>query len=113
MQQLTPANDKSSYYVTLDFFNEEGTPVSPTTATWTLTDGNGDIINQRDSVPIANPVGVSTTISLWGDDLAAGTTRADNTRNLTVEATYVSITTGDEKPLTKAVRFMITDLPAI
>lgn len=113
MQQLTPATDRSSYYVTLDFFDEAGTPVSPTSAKWTLTDGNGDIINLRDSVVIPNPVGIKTTIALWGADLAAGVTRADNTRNITVEATYVSVTTSDEKPLNKAVQFMVTDIPAV
>lgn len=115
MQHLSPATDRSSYYVTVDFFDEAAEPVPPITATWTLTDGNGNIVNQRDQIAIPGPVGTSTTIALSGDDIAYASdgTRADNTRNLTITATYVSTTTGTEMPLVTAVRFMVEDVPGV
>ena len=113
MLDLSSAYDKSSYYVTLDFYDEEGAPVAPVSAAWTLTNGNGAIVNSRDNVAIASPIGTTTTVSLSGADLASGSNRAANTRIVTVKATYISTVTGAAMPLNKAARFTINALPGV
>lgn len=112
MDQHSNARDRGSYIEQVDFTDESGAPVTPISATWSLTDGNGAIINSRQDVTIT---GLASTIyiALSGDDLAYNPTgtRTDNMRTLVVKATYLSSLTGTQLPLNKAVRFNITDLP--
>lgn len=110
---LADAYDKSSYFITCSFFDEEGEPVQPISAKWTLTNGNGQLVNAQNANEIAEPIGTSTVVALSGLDLVAGTSRAANTRCLTVEATYISAVTGDEMPLNKEATFRVIDLKGI
>ena len=107
------ASDRSSYYVTVEFYDENGAAVAPLSATWTLVDGNYAIVNLREDVVIDGVIGTTHSIALSGADLAAGSTRAEQTRFITVEAVYTSPTTGTSMPLVSSAKFMITDLPAI
>ena len=114
MEQLSNADDKSSYIIQCDFTDETGTAITPTAATWTLTDGNGDLVNSREDVPVGT-LSSTVYIALSGDDLDVDETgaRAANMRCLVVSATYTSSLTGTELPVKKAVKFMVTDLPQV
>ena len=114
MEQLANADDKSSYIIQCDFTDDSGEPVSPVSATWTLTDGNGDIVNTREDQPIT-ALNSTIYIALSGDDLDVDEdgARAKNMRCLIVEATYNSTLTGGILPLKKAVKFQVTDLPQV
>jgi hypothetical protein len=103
-----PANERSTYAITLTFRDEAGTLVTPTAATWTLTDDGGAVINGRLDVPLS--AASSVVVVLSGADLAVGSDR--NRRVLTVEATYTS-SLGSGLPLVDEVRFAITPLVGV
>ena len=65
----TEAVEKSTYVITLAFANKAGVGVTPDSATWTLTDGGGTVINSRSGVAIT-PLAASVDVVLSGDDLA-------------------------------------------
>jgi hypothetical protein len=112
MDQLDNAIDQSSYIVKVSFADESGTAITPTTASWTLTDGDGEIVNSREDVAITS-LASSVYIALSGDDLVAGTTRAENLRCLVIEGTYSSSLVGGTLPVKEAVKFLIEDLPQV
>lgn len=112
MDQLINARDRGGYVVQVDFTDENGDPVVPTAAVWSLTDGNGAAVNGRTDVAISS-LASTIYIALSGADLAARTTRTENIRALVVKATYLSSLTGTEFPLNKAVKFLISDLPGV
>jgi len=60
--------DGSASYTAKWFHPTTGVAVIPTVATWTLTDGKGDVINGRTAVSIPTPA-ITNTIVLAGDDL--------------------------------------------
>jgi len=62
------ANEGSSFYPTIYFWDEEGAAMTPTTLYWSLTDMNGNVINSRSAVNVAAP-GTSLTIALGSADL--------------------------------------------
>jgi hypothetical protein len=100
-------NEQSTIAVTAAFKDESGGSVTPTAVTWTLTDGDKQIVNERDAVPVAAASVV--TIVLSGDDLAIGTNRR---RYLTIEATYDS-DLGTGLPLKDELSLNITDLAGV
>lgn len=104
----TPANDRSTYIVTVAFLDEDGSAVVPDSAVWSLRSGGGAIVNSREDVAIAS-LAASVDIVLSGDDLAYSDGAA---RVLTVEATYTS-DAGVGLPLNDEVRFNITDLQGV
>jgi len=114
MEQLENATDQSSYIVQVDFTDENGDPVTPVAATWTLTDGHGAIVNSREDVTIAS-LAATVYVAMYGADLDVDESgdRTDNLRCLVVEATYNSSLTGGTLPLRKAVKFLVTDLPNV
>lgn len=80
------AVDRSTLVVTVAFADEQGNAVTPTAASWSLTDGNGHVVNGREDVAIGAP-DASVDIVLGGDDLA----HADgHRRHLVVRWTYNS-----------------------
>jgi len=114
MDQLADATDQSSYVVQVDFSDETGAEVTPTAATWTLTDGNGDLVNTRENIPVTS-LASTIYVALSGADLdveEAGD-RTENLRCLVVSASYNSILTGSLLPIKKAVKFLVTDLPQV
>ena len=107
-QLLTePAQEEGTYAITFTFTDEDGDPVTPNSATWTLSDFEGNIINSRENVTIT-ALASSKTIVLSGADLAI----SDETgvkRTLTVEGLYNS-TLGNNLPFKKEVNFRIEQL---
>jgi hypothetical protein len=112
MEILSPAAfDASSYVVKVDFKDETGAAVQPTSAAWTLTDGSGAVVNGRTSVAVAAPAS-TIYIALSGDDLDVATTGLlARTRILVVSGQYNSSLVGGQLPVTAGVRFLIQDLP--
>lgn len=68
-QHLGEIAQESTRYIVLDWKKFDGTAGTPTAATWSLTDVDGNAINSRTDVTIS---GLSTQnlIRLTGDDLA-------------------------------------------
>lgn len=104
---LSNANEQSTYAITISFTDETGAAVVPSSATWTLTDTQGQVVNSRSAVAIS-ALAASKTIVLSANDLSlAGYFGRD--RVLTIEAVYTS-SLGAGLPLKSEVRFTITDL---
>lgn len=106
MTELEAAKERSTYIVTVPFVDEDGTAVAPTSATWTLSDDRGNIINSRENVAITPASTVQ--IVLTGADLALS--ENDNgVRKLTVEAVYTS-SLGSGLTLNEEVTIPVLDL---
>ena len=99
------AIEDSTYALVLSFTDEEGDPVTPDTATWTLRDTEGNVVNSRQDVVISS-LASSVTVLLSGDDLMY-TPSAELI--LIVEATYDS-SLGNDLPLKDQVRFPVANL---
>jgi len=102
----TKALELSTYIIAVSFLDEDGTPVSPNTLIWTLTDSAGNVINSKENVSV---FGLATVVDivLSGSDLR--TTTTGETRILTVRATYDS-DAGMNLPLNAEVSFAIKNL---
>jgi len=110
MISIGTANEKGTIVITCAFTDEDGDPVVPTTIKWTLTDGAGDVINEREQVSVLVPA-ATTYIVLSGDDLeleATDTSQYVN-RYFLIEATYTS-TYGTNLPLRDSTYFKIENL---
>jgi hypothetical protein len=106
MELALRAVEESTYIVRVSFTDDAGEAVTPNSATWTLSDADGDIINSREEVAIT-PLSTSADIVLYGDDLAIGTNGTE--RKLIVEAEYDS-SAGSGLPMKGEVTFYIDDL---
>jgi hypothetical protein len=93
----------------VSFFDEDGTAVTPSAATWTLTDDHGSVINSRSAV--SETPASTVTIVLSGADLAASDPLQLN-RRLLIEWTYNS-TAGTGLPGKHEASFDIDDLVAV
>lgn len=98
---MTAANEESTFFVTVEFLDEDGAAITPTSIKWSLRNGGGAIVNDR--VDQAETAAPSVTITLKGDDLkySEGTYRF-----LTVEAVYGA----SALPLVDELKFEIKDL---
>jgi hypothetical protein len=83
------AVERSTFLLTATFRNDRGEAVTPEVASWTLTDGTGEVINSRLNVAITNPAS-EETIVLAGADLEMFTERDRELRFLTLKWTYDS-----------------------
>ena len=102
----TPKAESGSTYIAVCSFTEAGTgdAITPNSVVWSLTDGNGNIINSRDDVSITPDTTINIVMS--GDDLL----RSDGTvRKLTIDAVYDSATYGAGLPLVEQAVFYIND----
>jgi len=105
----THAAEQGTFVITVAFLDEDGAAEDVKTATWTLTDKDGTVINSRTNVTITDPTS-SEDIVLSGDDLAFQTGESNTAiRILTVEATYDS-DAGSDLPLKESVEFIIDNL---
>ena len=110
MQTLAKhATESSTYVVDIDFFDEDGAPVVPDSASWTLSTLIGEIINNKQDVSIV-ALAESVTIVLLGDDLPY--TGDQESIELTIESTYTS-SLGSGLPCNKACRIVIDGLRAV
>lgn len=112
MQLLSPASYESgSYVVRVDVTDETGATAVPISATWSLYDGDGVVVNNRENVAVS---GLSSTfyIPISGDDLAVdGIGILATTRILVVNGTYQSAVGAGQLTFSTAGKFRITDLP--
>lgn len=110
MRLTTLAVERSTYVVTVSFADENGTAVVPATATWTLTDAAGTVINNRSAVSLA-PMAAGKEIVLSDADLSlTGSVPAE--RVLTILATYTS-TLGAGLTFKDEIRFVLTGLATV
>jgi hypothetical protein len=107
------AVEKSTYIVTMNFIDENDEAVAPASATWSLTDEAGNIINSREDVVLSG-LAEEMSVVLSGDDLglAAGFSGNAEKRIFTVEATYNS-DLGVGLPLRDQLEFPVYNLNAI
>lgn len=106
----TLAMERSTYVVTVSFADEDGAAVVPSSATWTLTDGGGAVVNSRQDVTLA-PLAAAKQIVLSGNDLALASNQPE-WRILTVTAAYIS-SLGADLPLNEEVRFLVAPLAGV
>lgn len=85
----TNAIEKSTYAVTVAFLDDAGMAVTPSAATWSLTDDRGVVVNSRSAVAIS-PLASTATIVLSGADLAISASYNGRRRHLLIEYMYTS-----------------------
>jgi len=98
----TKAINGSTYVITCSFADADGTAVTPSALTWSLTDDAGKVINSRSSVVISPAATV--TIVLGADDLDND---QGSNRIITIEGTYNSSTYGNNLPIKEQASFTI------
>lgn len=105
------AVEHSTFIVKIQFYDEENTPVIPETFFWTLTRGNGAVINDRENISRV-VAATEETLLLSGDDLAIFP-GDDYQRILTIHGTYYSTLGEDIFPFADELYFQITNLKNI
>lgn len=91
----THAKEKGTFKIGVAFTNAAGAETEPTSATWTLTRGDGAVINDRLDETITPAT--STTVTLSGDDLTLlDSNQSSETLVLTVEAVSATLPFKDE-----------------
>ncbi len=101
----TPADERSSYFITIELLDEQQNRVTPVTLYWSLTDMNGNIVNSRDSVEVSSPA-EANVITLTGDDLAVFED-AITYRLVNVWGTYYSPSAGQNVAFRQQIKFAI------
>lgn len=108
MKKLTPnARDKAAYTVGFAMVNEDGDPTTPLSASWTLTNGYEEVVNDRQDVAVAS-LGTTIYISLTPED-----TDYDDgdVRIITLDYTFTSSVTNSETADRISGILLIEDLP--
>ena len=107
------AVENSSYLIRLDATDELDQAVTPKTGVWSLTDADGNVINNRDQVAIS-PLAATMYVLLKDDDLAlsAGFTGKSELRHFLFEGTYDSIY-GNDNELKDVLIFPVVNLAKI
>lgn len=102
------AVEGSTFILTASFFDEDEVEVTPNAGmVWTLTNGRGVVVNNREDVDVVEDTSVD--IVLQGDDLMIEDGRY---RILTLEGTYNS-DLGSNLPLKDQVIFEIHNLQIV
>jgi hypothetical protein len=105
------AVERSTFVVTVSFLDEDDSPVIPNSATWSLVDIRGDIINGREDVVIS-PLDSTVDILLSGNDLVVTGGHDEDKRYLVVEAVYDS-DLGSGLPLKDHLVFYVQNLKKV
>lgn len=105
------ANEGGTYIIPVAFTDEDGSSVVPSSITWTLTDGTGAVINEREDVAVAVPA-ASIDIVLSGDDLVVTESSDVVPRYLYVKAIYDS-DAGTDLPMTGEAIFPLNNLKGV
>lgn len=100
--------EEATLVVTVAWLDDASAAVTPSAATWTLTDVDGRIVNSRENVTISG-LSTSNAIVLSGPDLALDPTYRGSQRVLLVEYTYDS-SAGTGLPGKAQCLFAIEDL---
>lgn len=100
-----PAIEGGSYEVRIDWEDEQGNSLAPTTMAWTLHDADNSVINNRASVAITAPA-ATELIFLEGADLLIPGKQAIK-RYISFVGTYTSPVHGAGKILVDQVDFPI------
>ena len=103
----TKAEEGSTYVIRATYYDEDDNAVTPDSVTWTLTDGDGTIVNSRENVAIVTP-STYNDIQLGAADLRC-TSGRDETRVLIVEYVYDS-SLALNNPGTAQVSFIVQHL---
>lgn len=101
--------ERSTVALVASFRDEANQLVTPTAITWTLTDGDGNVVNERASVDVAPASQV--TVVLSGDDLAMSA-GDDGRRQVVIRATYDG-TLGDALPIVGVLEFTVRNVPGV
>lgn len=111
---LPDAVEEGAYFPVVSFFDEDDAAVTPASATWTLTDGNGTVINSRTAVTITG-LSTTATLALTGNDLAISTGELASRvlRKLLVQWLYTSSISGAGTPGTEEFSFYIKNASAL
>ena len=101
--------ERSTLALVASFRDENGELITPSIITWSLTDGDGNIVNSRadESASPANTI----AIVLSGDDLAM-TAGDDGRRQVVIRATYDG-DLGDDLPITGMIEFTVRNVPGV
>lgn len=102
--------EESTALASVEFKDESGLAITPSTLKWTLTDAEGVVINNRKDVDVASPAN-PTEILLSGDDLALIDEEDSGYRILTFVGTYNSAY-GSDLPLKSQTGFYLEKLVA-
>jgi len=112
IQISTVADEQSTLVLLITFKDEQGADAVPTSATWTLTDQDGIVINSREDVAIS-PIAATVKIVLTGTDLALAIHAASKyKRYVTISAIYDS-SAGSGLALTQQIEFYVSSNVAI
>ena len=114
------ANEEGLYVINFQPFDEDDNAVTPSAVLWSLTDLDGDFINEREDVDYESDSGLgsggalstSMDIALNGDDLAVTESQCTTGRRLLVKYTYTS-SLGSGLPGKDSCEFDIRNLVAI
>lgn len=106
---MTIVLERSTVAAVASFRDEAGELIIPSVIKWTLTDGDGNVINNQANIDIvpANTV----NIVLSGDDLAM-TAGDDGRRQVVIRAVYDG-TLGDDLPIVGVLEFTVRNVPGI
>ena len=103
------ATEASTYLITLTITDEDGSPMTPNTAVWSLVDQNGTVVNERSNIPFG-VLGPTMEVLLSGDDLLLpGSDIDDEFRIIVVEGTYDS-SHGSNLPFVYDAEFRINNV---
>ena len=106
------AIEESTFGVQFAFTDILGNDLTLSTLTWTLTDKDGTVINDRTDVNVPTP-SATEVITLSGDDLAMSSQDNDTEKRiLTIKATYYA-GGGALLPLNDWAQFVLYNAKAI
>lgn len=109
---LDPVLEESVCVITVAWLDEDGSAVTPSAATWSLSDLHGTIVNNREDVTITD-LATSNDIVLEGDDLVySASGLSGSKRQLLVKFTYNS-DAGSGLKGKAAAEFEIINLAAV
>jgi len=96
------ANNRSNYFLKIDFTDSNGDATIPTSAYWALTDSYGNVVNDRENEEII--IDSTVYIVLTADDLDV---ENESIRYLTIDASYNSDVYGDGLIVREQAKFEI------
>lgn len=106
---MTIVLERSTVAAVASFRDEAGELIIPSVVKWTLTDGDGNIINNQANIDVVPAHTVNIVLS--GNDLAliAGD---DGRRQVVIQAVYDG-TLGDDLPIVGVLEFTVRNVPGI